>query len=81
MRLIAGFFLLVFAAIVGAAEVLTITNSEAAQHVAEAFAIRDPFSPRGPLGLHAFSILLFLGFVTSGISLIRSHSRCDQHSR
>jgi hypothetical protein len=71
MRLVAGIFLLVLAAIVGTVEFMAITHSGVAQHVANAFAGDDPFSPRGPLELHVFSIILFLGFLVSGVSLMR----------
>jgi hypothetical protein len=71
MRAVAGIFLLVLAAIIGSAEFMAITHSEVAKHVAKAFAEHDPFSPRGPLELHIFSIILFLGFLVSGVSLLR----------
>jgi len=71
MRFVAGILLLVLAAIVGSVEFMAITHSEVAQHVAKAFSEHDPFSPRGPLELHVFSIILFLGFLVSGVSLVR----------
>jgi hypothetical protein len=71
MRFVTGIFLLVLAAIVGAVEFMAITHSEVARHVTKAFAENDPFSPRGPLELHVFSIILFLGFLVGGVSLLR----------
>jgi hypothetical protein len=55
-------------------ELLAITHPEVAQRVAEAFAVHDPFSPRGTLELHVFSIIFFLGFLASGVSLLRKPS-------
>lgn len=71
MRIAAGILLLVLAATVGAVEFAAITHTEVAQHVATAFAVHDPFSPRGPLELHVFSVILCLGFFVSGVSLLR----------
>ena len=71
MRFAAGIFLLVLAATVGTVEFMVLTYSEVAQHVAKTFAEHDPFSPRGRLELHVFSIILFLGFIVSGVSLLR----------
>jgi hypothetical protein len=59
--------------IVGAVELFAITHSEVAKQVAEAFAMHDPFSPRGPLELHVFSIILFLGLLSGGIALLQKH--------
>ena len=71
MRVVAGIFLLVLAAIVGVVEFAVITHSAVADQVATAFAVHDPFSPRGPLELNVFSIVLFLTFLVSGVSLLR----------
>ena len=71
MRVVAGLLLLVLAGIVGVVEFAAITHSEVAQHVATAFAVHDPFSPRGPLELHVFSVILFVTFLITGVALIR----------
>jgi predicted small integral membrane protein len=71
MRFAAGIILLTLAAVVGIVEFMAITHSEVAHQVSKAFAEHDPFSPRGPLELHVFSIILFLGFLVGGISLLR----------
>jgi hypothetical protein len=80
MRVSAGVFLLVLAAVIGVVEVAAITHSEVAQHVATAFAAHDPFSPRGPLELHVFSIILFLTFLVSGASLVRKRGVNGRHT-
>ncbi|HEU5313862.1 MAG TPA: hypothetical protein VFU08_08550 [Candidatus Udaeobacter sp.] len=71
MRLAVGMSLLFLATIVGAVELLPVAHSDVAQHVAQAFAMHDPFSPRGPLELHVFSIILFLGLLSGGIALLQ----------
>jgi hypothetical protein len=80
MRLAAGLSLLILAMIVGAVELLAIVHSDVAQYVAEALAMHDPFSPRGPLELHVFSIILFLGLLSGGIALLQKRSSIEREA-
>ena len=71
MRFAAGIALLLLGLVVGVVEIAAIRDSHVANTVASAFAVHDPFSPRPPLELHVFSIILCLGFIGSGVALIR----------
>ena len=79
MRTLAGSFMILIAAMVGAVEFRALSDRTVAENVAKMFAEHDPFQPRLPWDVHVIFTLLFLVLLASGLRLIfvRKHGRSD----
>jgi hypothetical protein len=69
MKQVTGIFLILLAAMIGIVEFRLLSDPIAARDFAIKFAEHDPF-PRLPWDMHVIFILLFIGFLVAGISLM-----------
>ena len=69
MKYVTGILLILLAVMVGIVEFRLLSDPIAARDFATKFAEHDPF-PRLPWDMHVIFILLFVGFLVAGISLL-----------